>query len=89
MVERQKLSLNIKNEETCQLAREVAGLTGVSITSAVTLALREKLDRLRQQRVGLAAELLRIGQECAAHLDEKTLMLDHGEFLYDEMGLPK
>lgn len=81
------MSLNIKNDETCQLAREVAGLEGVSITTAITMALQEKLERLRRR--GMAERLLKIGRECAAHLDEETLRLDHGEFLYDELGLPR
>ena len=81
------MSLNIKNEETCQLAREVAGIEGVSITTAITVALQEKLDRLKRR--GMAERLMKIGRECAAHLDEETLRLDPGEFLYDEMGLPR
>ena len=30
------MSLNIKNEETCELARELAALTGESMTGAIT-----------------------------------------------------
>ena len=33
------LSLNIKNEETYQLAREFAALTGESMTGAITVGL--------------------------------------------------
>ena len=35
------MSLNIKNEETCRLAAELARLTGETMTNALTVALRE------------------------------------------------
>ena len=44
------MSLNIKNEETHQLARELAALTGESMTGAITVALRERLERERHER---------------------------------------
>ncbi len=44
------MSLNIKNGETHQLARELAQLTGETMTGAITIALREKLDRERRER---------------------------------------
>ena len=39
------MTLNIKREETCQLAAELAGLTGENRTEAITRALRERLER--------------------------------------------
>ena len=44
------MSLNIKNEETCNLARELADLTGETMTGAITVALRERLEREQRQR---------------------------------------
>ena len=44
------MSLNIKNEETCRLAGELADLTGETMTGAITVALRERLERERHQR---------------------------------------
>ena len=38
------MSLNIKNAETHRLARELAALTGESMTGAITVALREALS---------------------------------------------
>jgi antitoxin VapB len=38
---------------------------------------------------GLAERLLKIGRECASHMKEPYLSIDHGEMLYDEKGLPK
>ena len=56
----------------------------------VTIALRERLYRLRQQQgLGLADRLLAIGKDCAARLREPFRSADHGEILYDERGLPR
>jgi antitoxin VapB len=84
------LGLNIKNEEAHRLAQELAALTGESMTAAVTVALRERLDRVRRERgVTLADRLLKIGRECAARLKEPFRSVDHGDLLYDERGLPR
>jgi antitoxin VapB len=81
--------MNIKSEETHRLARELAELTGESQTAAVTIALRERLERLHAERpADLAARLLAIGRDCAAHLLEPYRSIDHGDLLYDEQGLP-
>lgn len=42
------MALNIKNLETERLAAEVAELAGESKTQAVTVALRERRERLRR-----------------------------------------
>jgi antitoxin VapB len=90
MVEWEKMSLNIKNDEADRLAHELAGLTGESLTTAVTVAVRERLDRLQQSKKGnLSERLLKIGKECAAHMKEPFLTIEHGDLLYDEKGLPK
>jgi antitoxin VapB len=44
------MALNIKDEETERLAREVAALTGESKTGAIRTALRERRERLALQR---------------------------------------
>ncbi len=84
------MALNIKNEETQKLTQELARLTGESMTAAVTEAVRERLDRLRAEHgVGLADRLVKIGKDCAAHLQEPFRTVDHGELLYNERGLPR
>lgn len=91
------MSLNIKNEETCRLAEELAELTGETKTGAITVALRERLERERHEREELARELLAIGRRTAAIARERDpalaageeLSLTHGDYLYDERGLPK
>jgi antitoxin VapB len=85
-----RMALNIKNQEAQKLARELAKLTGKSMTAAVTDAVRENLDRVRgEHEVGLADRLLKIGKDCAARLREPFRSTDHGELLYDEKGLPR
>jgi antitoxin VapB len=84
------MSMNIKNEEAYRLTKELVKVTGESLTTAVTEAVRERLDRLRrEQGEGLADRLLIIGKDCAAHLKKPFRIIDHGKMLYDERGLPK
>ena len=82
------MSLNIKNEETCKLAVQLAKITGESMTQAVTQAIRERLFKL-EKNDELAEELLAIGRDCASRLKEPYLSIDHGDLLYDERGLPR
>jgi len=83
------MSLNIKNPEADRLVSALARLTGESKTQAVVQALRERLERQlqNQRQESLAAELLEIGRRCAAAGRNDTR--DHGDFLYDEQGLPR
>ena len=45
---KQTMRLTIKNPETDRFARELVAPTGESITAAVTVALRERLERFRE-----------------------------------------
>ena len=85
------MGLNIKNEATCALARELADLTGETMTGAITVALRERLEREMRARDAEAEieEMLSIGERCAARLRPGPSSTEIGEFLYDEHGLPK
>jgi antitoxin VapB len=84
------MSLNIKNENTHRHARELARLTGESMTEAVDKAVQERLQRVRGSKDGgLAERLLKIGRECAPLWKEPYKSIDHGDLLYDEKGLPK
>ena len=84
------MSMNIKNEEASRLIRQLSKLTGESLTTAITEAVRERLDRIRRERdVDLAERLLVIGRDCAAHLKEPFDTIDHDKMLYDDRGLPK
>ena len=85
------MGLNIKNETTCALARELADLTGETMTGAITAALSERLEREKKQRD--KEELLRdvraIAERCAALMGPGPSAVEHGDYLYDERGLPK
>jgi antitoxin VapB len=83
------MALSVKDPEADRLAREVAHRTGETLTTAIVVALRERLARLkgRRRRRSLRDELREIGQRCAAlpTLDTRTA----DEILgYDERGLP-
>ena len=85
------MSLDIKNEETCRLAGELARLTGETMTGAITVALRDRLEREKRLRNAdtLAAKLHAIGQRCAARMGPGPSAVEHGDYLHDERGLPK
>lgn len=85
------MAINIKNEETCDLAVELARITGETMTGAITVALRERLERERYERSAEARvqRLLAIGERCAGMMDDGPSAVEHGDFLYDEQGLPR
>ena len=82
------MALNIRNNETEELAHELAHLTGETKTEAVKKALAARLQKLKQQQdtQHLIEELNEIAEHCA-----KLPVLDNRsaeEILYDENGLP-
>lgn len=84
------MALSIKKPEADRLARELAELTGETVTDAVLNALRERLERHRGRRRSgrLAETLMDIGRRCARLpvLDDRTA----DEILgYDDQGLPR
>ena len=83
------MTLNIKDPEAHKLARALARETGQTMTTAVTEALRQTLEQVRQRNnpEDAAAELLAIGRRCASSL--KGRVVDHGKLLYDGRGLPR
>ena len=84
------MSLNIKNEKAHRHAKELARITGESMTVAVGEAIRERLERVRgHSTTGLAERLLKIGKECSDRLKEPYRSGDIDKLLYDEQGLPK
>jgi antitoxin VapB len=90
VVERWTMALNIKNPETHRLAEELARRTGENMTQAVTTALRERLERVRESQGEPRIERLqKIVNDMAARFKEPYKSIDHGELLYDEKGLPK
>jgi antitoxin VapB len=84
------MSLNIKNEETHRLARELAQLTGESVTMAVTISLKERLERKKPNpKAGLADWLDDLTKRTAPLLKDLPSSDKIGDLLYDkETGLP-
>ncbi len=85
------MSLNIKNSETHALAAELARRLDTSLTEAVTIALREKLEATsREADVARRTEkMLRMAQEISAMMTPEQRAFDIDKELYDEMGLPR
>ncbi len=84
------MGMNVKNPETQRLVRELAQLTGESQTKAITEAVRERLKHLHRERsTGLSDRLLAIGQDCAPRLKEPFRSAEHGDLLYDDLGVPR
>jgi antitoxin VapB len=84
------MALSLKDPETDRLAREVAKLTGESLTAAVRNALIDRLARERLRRgqrpQRLAETLDALARECAALPDLDTRSGD--EILgYDQLGM--
>lgn len=81
--------LNIKDAETDRLAREVAAMTGETITAAVRTALLERKQRLAAIRPQpIDREALEAILQRVAAVKPADLTSDHSD-LYDEFGLPK
>ena len=84
------MALSLKDPETDRLAREVARLTGETLTQAVRKALAERLERERLRRgmpkKGLAEQLNELALECASLPVYDTRSPD--EIIgYDENGM--
>ncbi len=85
------MSLNIKNPKTNALAAQLAQRLDLSLTEAVTVALKDKLaatepDAEVEQRV---ARLLSMANAIAERLTPEQKEFDIDSELYDERGLPK
>jgi antitoxin VapB len=85
------MSLNLKNEETERLARELARAKGESLTTAVTLALKERLDHHHQsvKRPGRLERMMEIVERTAPRIKDRRPSKELFDELYDEAGLPK
>lgn len=84
--------LNIKNPEAYRLVRALADATGESLTEAVTVAVRERLERLQAEAAPGkdfdVEEILAMAREIGARFPPGYLETAI-EDLYGEDGLPK
>ena len=85
------MSLNIKNEETERLIRELAAELHVSLTAAITDAVEARLAQLRSEPEPAfdADEVLAMWREMGERMGKEYLTQDFDELLYDEKGLPR
>lgn len=84
------MALNIKNPVAERLAQELARETGESLTDAVIVALRERLEarRRRQHPRRLLDDVAELQALVAAQPDRDTRSAD--EIIgYDAFGLPR
>ncbi|MGB3294666.1 MAG: type II toxin-antitoxin system VapB family antitoxin [Phormidesmis sp.] len=87
------MGMNIKDPQTHSMARELAALTGQSLTDAVKMALQQALASLKANQTvskprPLSERLDEIALRCAAlpDYDDRS----SGDILgYDENGLPR
>jgi len=85
------MPLNVKNEEAHGLARELAELTGTSITDAVTKALKDAVQKARLTRKAHVDRVLAEVEEITAHFATLPILdtrSDEEILGYDENGLP-
>ena len=88
------MALNIKNPEADRLARELAKITGETITETVVKALRERLRR-ENARTGIALpgraledEIMAISRRASGLPRHRGQTPEH-IIGYDERGLPR
>jgi antitoxin VapB len=85
------MGMNIKNDETHALARELAALDNTSLTEAVSTALREALlhrQALSSDRMERARDTLELMRAQLAASPGPSLH-EVNASLYDDHGLPR
>ena len=84
------MALNIKDPEADRLARELASVTGETLTEAVLKALRERLSRQRQRRPTprSAKEILSGARQRLSRIPVQDHRSAEEILGYDEKGLP-
>jgi antitoxin VapB len=83
------MALSIKSDEADQLARELAAETGETLTEAVVIALRERLDREHARHAAsMRTRLARLAADVAA-LPVADTRAPEEIIGYDDAGLPR
>jgi antitoxin VapB len=87
------VSLNIKNERTHALVRELATLRGVNQTDAVTEAVERRIAELKRETEdeleARIQHILGLAAQMAPGFREAWGDKDPTDELYDEFGAPK
>ena len=86
------MALNIKNEETDRMIRELAALKRVSLVVAVTEAVEREIEREKQsqrKKKLMADWLMKISRETGPMMNDGKTSKELMDELYDpETGLP-
>jgi antitoxin VapB len=84
------MALNIKNEEAYRLVQALANETGETLTEAVTVAVRERLEALqRKHRRQEVVRSVRDVQDFVRSLPDLDRRSPEEILGYDEFGLPR
>jgi antitoxin VapB len=86
------MALNIKDEETHQLVSKLAKLTGESLTLAVKVSVKERLERQEHSKrsTGRLERIMKIVERTAPLMNDGRSSKELFDELYDEeTGLPK
>src|SRR5437763_6102601 len=91
-----RVSLNIKDEETHAMVRELAALKGTTLTAAVKLAVKEEIEREKasQGKSGTpkktkGSEIVQaFAREFVSRVKNPIHSWNIDKLLYDDMGLP-
>ena len=84
------MALSIKTNEADRLARDLARLTGETLTQAVTQALRERLSRVSSQKKkveeDLPSRLAAFAQRIRPEYDTRPVTKDDWDAIWDADG---
>lgn len=86
------MTITLKSEDADRLARELARVMGESITEAITIAVRERLDRERRRRhLSVDQFIRRVGriQEEVARWPVRDARAAEEILGYDDTGAPR
>ena len=86
------MASQIETPEAMRMIEEIAQRTGETSTEIVEIALRERLERMRtvETRIAHEAELQALADSLAARFRASGQpLIDHGDLLYGEDGLPR
>jgi hypothetical protein len=79
--------LNIKNRETENTVRKLAQQLNVSLTEAVTVAVRHEMERIKGDRERYLEHLRKAAREVRTELNPDDWL--DAKALYDDDGLPR
>jgi antitoxin VapB len=86
------MALQIQTPAAVRLVKELSEITGESVDTAVEIAARERIERLRrsdEEAQRRARVYALVGELQAMFREHPEIETDHGKLLYGEDGLPK